>query len=82
MKWINIDSKLACILLCNICTENGDSISHKLGLQYGKRANPRKSLQELRNLKMVSARCYVDTYKGAAVLRNNICNYFRNKNEL
>ena len=65
---------LACILLHNICIEKETSISLKLGMSYDK--------EELRKtLKMVSSKCYVDASKGAAILTNNICDFFSNKKE-
>ena len=64
------------IVLHNICIENEDSISRKLDLSYDKNDNTRKSPEELRKiLKMVSSKSYLDTSKGAAILRNNICDY-------
>ena len=45
--------------------------------------NTRKSPEELRKvLKMVSSKSYLDTSKGAVILRNNICNYLWSKKEL
>ena len=74
---------LACIVLHNICIEKGDSISRKLDLSYDKNDNTRKSPEELRRiLKMVSSKSYLDTSKGAAILRNNICDYLWSKKEL
>ena len=74
---------LACIVLHNICIEKVDSISRKLDLSYDKNDNTRKSPEELRRiLKMVSSKSYLDTSKGAAILRNNICDYLRSKKEL
>ena len=74
---------LACIVLHNICIEKGDSISRKLDLSYDKNDNTRKSPEELRRiLKKVSSKSYVDTSKGAAIVRNNICEYLWNKKEL
>ena len=74
---------LACIVLHNICTEKGDSIRRKLDLSYDKNDNTRKSPEELRRiLKMVSSKSYLDTSKGAAILRNNICDYLWSKKEL
>ena len=74
---------LACIVLHNICIEKGDSSSLKLNLSYVKNDNARKSPEELRRiLRIVSSKCYVDTSKGAAILRNNICDYLWNKKEL
>ena len=74
---------LACTVLHNICIEKGDSISRKLDLSYDKNNNTRKSPEELRRiLKMVSSKSHLDTSKGAAILRNNICDYFWSKKEL
>ena len=70
-------------MLHNICIEKGDGISRKLDLSYGKNDNTRKSPEELRRiLKMVSSKSYLDTSKGAAILRNNICDYLWSKKEL
>ena len=45
--------------------------------------NTRKSPEELRKvLKMVSSKSYLDTSKGAVILRNNICDYLWSKKEL
>ena len=74
---------LASIVLHNICIEKEDSISRKLDVSYDKNHNTRKSPEELRRiLKMVSSKSYLDTSKGAAILRNNICDYFWSKKEL
>ena len=71
---------LACIVLHNICIEKGDNISRKLNLLYDVNDNTIKSPEELKRiLKMVSSKCYVDTSKGAAILRNNICHCLWNK---
>ena len=56
--------------------EKGDNISRKLDLPYDKNGNTRKSPEELRRiLQMVSNKCYEDTSKGAAIMRNDICYY-------
>ena len=74
---------LACIVLHNICIEKRGSISRKLDLPYDKNDNTRKSPEELKRiLKMVSSESYLDTSKGAAILRNNICDYLRSKKKL
>ena len=74
---------LACIVLHNICIEKGDSISRKLDLSYDKNDNTRKSPEELRRiLKIVSSKSYLDTSKGATILRNDICDYLWSKKEL
>ena len=74
---------LACIVLHNICIEKRGSISRKLDLPYDKNDNTRKSPEELRRiLKMVSSESYLDTSKGAAILRNNICDYLWSKKKL
>ena len=70
-------------MLHNICIEKGDSISRKLDLSYDKNDNTRKSPEELRRiLKMLSSEFYLDTSKGAAILRNNICDYLWSKKKL
>ena len=70
-------------MLHNICIEKGDSISRKLDLSYDKNDNTRKSPEELRRiLKMVSSKSYLDTSKGAAIVRNNIFDYLWSKKEL
>ena len=74
---------LVCIVLHNIFIGKGDGISHKLDFSYDKNDNARKSPEELRKiLKMVSSKSYLDTSKGAEILRNNICDYLCRKKEL
>ena len=74
---------LVCIVLHNICIEKRGSISQKFDLPYGRFDNTRKSPEVLRRiLKMMSSRCYVDSFKGATIPRNNLCDYLWNKNEL
>ena len=72
---------LACIALHNIGIEKEDSINRKFDLSYDKNDNTRKSPEELRRriLKMVSSKSYLDTSKGAAILRDNICDYLWSK---
>ena len=70
-------------MLQNTCIEKGDSISRQLDLSYDENGNIRKSPEKLRRiLKMASSQSYVDTSKGTAILRNNICDYLWNKKEL
>ena len=53
-----------------------DCINHSLGLTFDQNSNKRKSSEDdRRDLKMVSGLNTADTSKGAASLRNDICEY-------
>ena len=69
-------SVLACIVLPNIKKEKKDRINHSMDLTFDQNSNKINSPEDIRrNLKMVSGLNTADTSKGAASLRNDICEY-------
>ena len=75
------ENVLACIALHNICIKKGNTISFKLDLTYDEN-NSKKSSEELKRiLKMVSGRGHIDNSKGAAFLRNCICDFLWGKEQ-
>ena len=69
-------SVLACIVLPNMSIEKKDRINHSMDLTFDQNSNKINSPEDIRrNLKMVSGLNTADTSKGAASLRNDICEY-------
>ena len=69
-------SVLACIVLPNMNIEKKDRINHSMDLTFDQNSNKINSPEDIRrNLKMVSGLNTADTSKGAASLRNDICEY-------